>query len=198
MHSRWLKAPSPALVIALIALFVALGGTTYAATSLPKNSVGTAQLRKGAVTKKKISTKTIRALKGDRGLRGVQGIQGVKGDTGARGPSDVYSEPSPFAEFQVPAGTYLIVAQVAESGATGLVSQSCHIDALAGSSDTQIVSNTVSASTSSGTTDVVNPLQVTETFTATTTLGLGCSTSSAGGTLSLDPEVTAIQVGALH
>ena len=31
--------------IALLALFIALGGTTYAATSLPKNSVGTKQLR---------------------------------------------------------------------------------------------------------------------------------------------------------
>jgi len=43
--------PSPALVISLIALFVALGGTSYAAiTTLPKNSVGTAQSENGAVT----------------------------------------------------------------------------------------------------------------------------------------------------
>ncbi len=47
---RPLRAPSPAFVISLIALFVALGGTTYAATSLPKNSVGTKQLKKNAVT----------------------------------------------------------------------------------------------------------------------------------------------------
>ena len=31
--------------IALLALFVALGGTSYAAVSLPKESVGTAQLK---------------------------------------------------------------------------------------------------------------------------------------------------------
>ena len=31
MRKRWLNAPSPALVISLIALFVALGGTGYAA-----------------------------------------------------------------------------------------------------------------------------------------------------------------------
>jgi hypothetical protein len=49
---NWLKQrrPSPALVISLIALFVALGGTGYAALSLPKNSVGTKQLKKNAVT----------------------------------------------------------------------------------------------------------------------------------------------------
>lgn len=52
--TRWLKAPSPSLVISLAALFVALGGTAYAATRLPSNSVGTAQLKKGAVTSSKI------------------------------------------------------------------------------------------------------------------------------------------------
>ena len=51
---RRLKAPSPALVIALIALFVALGGTSYAAIKLPKNSVGTKQIRNNAVTGAKI------------------------------------------------------------------------------------------------------------------------------------------------
>lgn len=40
--------------IALLALFIALGGTTYAATALPKNSVGTTQLKKNAVTAVKI------------------------------------------------------------------------------------------------------------------------------------------------
>jgi hypothetical protein len=35
--------------VAYLALFVALGGTSYAVSSLPPNSVGTAQLRPGAV-----------------------------------------------------------------------------------------------------------------------------------------------------
>jgi hypothetical protein len=48
-------APSPAMVVSLIALFVALGGTSYAALTLPKNSVGTKQLKNGAVTAAKIS-----------------------------------------------------------------------------------------------------------------------------------------------
>ncbi len=42
--------------IAMLALFIALGGTTYAATALPKNSVGTKQLRKNAVTSVKIKS----------------------------------------------------------------------------------------------------------------------------------------------
>jgi hypothetical protein len=46
--------PSPALVIAVLALFVALGGTTYAVQRLPKRSVGPAQLRTDAVRNKNI------------------------------------------------------------------------------------------------------------------------------------------------
>jgi hypothetical protein len=42
-------------VIAYLALFVALGGTSYAAVNLPTNSVGTAQLRNGSVTPPKIN-----------------------------------------------------------------------------------------------------------------------------------------------
>jgi hypothetical protein len=47
------------MVISLIALFVALGGASYAAVSLPNNSVGTAQIKNNAVNYKKIATHTI-------------------------------------------------------------------------------------------------------------------------------------------
>ena len=57
---RRLRGPSPALVIALIALFVALGGTSFAAiNALPKNSVGAKQLKKNAVTGVKIKNKAV-------------------------------------------------------------------------------------------------------------------------------------------
>jgi hypothetical protein len=72
--------------IALLALFIALSGTTFAAAvALPKNSVGTAQLKNGAVTKKKINKKTIRQLKGNRGPAGPQGPQGPTGPQGVQG-----------------------------------------------------------------------------------------------------------------
>lgn len=45
---------SPSMLVALLALFVALGGATYAAFKLPANSVGTKQLRNGAVTAAKV------------------------------------------------------------------------------------------------------------------------------------------------
>jgi hypothetical protein len=61
-----LRAPSPALVISLAALFVALGGTTYAAVGLPKNSVGSRQLKKNAVTSAKIKNGAVTARKIDK------------------------------------------------------------------------------------------------------------------------------------
>jgi hypothetical protein len=47
----------------IIALFVALGGTSYAATQLPPNSVGTKQIRAGAVTATKIPNGAINSAK---------------------------------------------------------------------------------------------------------------------------------------
>ena len=49
-----ISRPSPALIVAIIALIVSMGGTGYAAFTLPRNSVGTKQLRKGAVTAAKV------------------------------------------------------------------------------------------------------------------------------------------------
>jgi hypothetical protein len=48
------RMPSPSLVVSIVALVVALGGTSYAALSLGKNTVGTAQLKNNAVTTSKI------------------------------------------------------------------------------------------------------------------------------------------------
>jgi hypothetical protein len=42
--------------IAIAALFIALGGTSYAAVAIPTNSVGTRQLRNGAVTRAKLAS----------------------------------------------------------------------------------------------------------------------------------------------
>jgi hypothetical protein len=49
MSQRSRFRPSPALVVSIIALVVALGGTGYAASTLPKNSVSSGQIKRGAV-----------------------------------------------------------------------------------------------------------------------------------------------------
>jgi hypothetical protein len=51
--------PSPAMVVACLALAVALTGTSYAAIRLPANSVGTKQLKKNAVTSAKVKNNAI-------------------------------------------------------------------------------------------------------------------------------------------
>ena len=51
--------------IALLALFVALGGTSYAALNLPAGSVGTRQLHNGAVTGKKLANGSVGPAKFD-------------------------------------------------------------------------------------------------------------------------------------
>lgn len=53
------RRPSPALVVAIAALIVALGGTGYAASQLPPDSVGRRQLRDGAVGPTKIRTNAV-------------------------------------------------------------------------------------------------------------------------------------------
>jgi hypothetical protein len=57
------RRPSAALVVACIALLVALGGTGYAAFNLPRNSVGTKQLKNNAVTTAKIKNGAVATSK---------------------------------------------------------------------------------------------------------------------------------------
>ena len=92
--------PSPALVVAIVALCVAFTGTATAALVMTGK-----QIKDGTVTGKdvknrtlgtnKLSKKAVSSLKGQhgpagpqgpRGEAGIQGVQGPKGDAGAQGP----------------------------------------------------------------------------------------------------------------
>src|SRR5512133_1189455 len=55
MSRRRVPLPSPAMAVALCALFIALGGASFALT-VPRNSVGPKQLRTHAVTSTKLGT----------------------------------------------------------------------------------------------------------------------------------------------
>ena len=68
-------------VIAVAALFLALAGTGYAALKLPRNSVGTKQLKNGAVTAKKVKPHSLLASNFKAG-QVPAGAQGPKGDPG--------------------------------------------------------------------------------------------------------------------
>lgn len=74
-------------VLALLALFIALGGTSYAAFTLPKNSVGTRQIKPRAVTLSKIATPARKSLQGQTGPPGRTGQVGSAGPAGPTGPA---------------------------------------------------------------------------------------------------------------
>src|SRR5262245_9328851 len=59
---RYLR-PSPALVVACLALFVAMGGVGYAALGLKPNSVKTRNIRNEAVTGPKLANGSITSAK---------------------------------------------------------------------------------------------------------------------------------------
>ena len=89
------------MVVALLALFVALSGASYAAVSLPRNSVGSKQIRNNAVVSSKVRNGSLlaedfmagqlpRGERGETGERGPAGSPGATGAEGPRGPSDLY------------------------------------------------------------------------------------------------------------
>lgn len=61
-------------VVAFLALFVALGGAGYAATKLPKNSVGSPQIKSNAVTAAKLKADSVTAAKIGPGAVGAAQI----------------------------------------------------------------------------------------------------------------------------
>jgi hypothetical protein len=97
----------------VILTFIVLGGGAYAMTSLPASSVGTRQLKNGAVTQKKISLAAQEAL---RGVRGPQGERGPEGQRGEQGPSGNGVAPG----GTIPAGVSLRGAAVTSSGSASI------------------------------------------------------------------------------
>jgi hypothetical protein len=81
-------------VVSTLCLFLVLGGTgAYAATQLAKNSVGSTQLKKGAVTLVKIAPSAQATLKG-KAATGARGPAGPQGESGPVGPQPALP-PSP-------------------------------------------------------------------------------------------------------
>ncbi len=94
------RRPSAGVVLAIVALFVALGGSSYAAVSLPKASIGAPQIKQGAVNSKKVQDGSLlvkdfkqgqlpagpQGPQGPQGLEGKQGLQGPQGEPGPQGP----------------------------------------------------------------------------------------------------------------
>jgi hypothetical protein len=88
---------TPAFPIALMAMFVALGGIGYAAATVnsgdvKNNSLTTKDIKNKSLKKKDLAFQIqsgIQGVSGPAGLPGAQGDPGVPGGTGAQGPQGV-------------------------------------------------------------------------------------------------------------
>lgn len=98
MRTRLRTHLSYANVMATVAVFIALGGTSYAATQLARNSVGATQIRakavgsselkSRAVTSSKIRSRSVTLSKMSDGARNaLRGAVGPAGPQGAAGPA---------------------------------------------------------------------------------------------------------------
>jgi hypothetical protein len=107
---RRMRAPSPALVISVAALFVALGGTAMAA----KGYIAGTHIRPHSIPKNRLTGGAIKSLRGAKGAHGAQGAQGAEGATGSQGPigpSNGYfasASNNTTVTLNLPAGAYLL------------------------------------------------------------------------------------------
>jgi hypothetical protein len=85
---------SPALAVALLALLVALSGSAYAISNLPKNSVGSKEIKNKTIKKRDLSKQVRRLLK-KAGRQGPQGLPGASGVTGPIGPTGQNGQQGP-------------------------------------------------------------------------------------------------------
>ncbi|MBA2424895.1 MAG: hypothetical protein H0W35_01210 [Actinobacteria bacterium] len=97
MRGISLRRPSPAMVVACVALAVVLGGTSYAAVlQVPRSSVGTVQLKTGAVTTKKLAANAVTSAKVRNGSllkADFRPGQLPAGPTGPQGPAGAPGSP---------------------------------------------------------------------------------------------------------
>ena len=104
---RKFRMPSPGTVLSVIALFVSLGGVSYAAAT-----IGSSQIKNNAVASKDIKNNTIRskdiysgtraALKGTRGPAGAAGKVGPAGPAGRSALSSLASGERIYGTWRAP------------------------------------------------------------------------------------------------
>jgi hypothetical protein len=207
------RRPSASIVISLSALFFALGGVGYAATQLPKNSVGTRQLRNNSVTWNKIAPGTIgngrinQALVQQRVTGTCSGTDGAIGavlqsgrvtcnssaskEFGTNGTTTtVTTSSTTLASRPLTSGTYLLLGNAYASNSGASPSKlTCSLVVPGGASQTR--STTVPAGGNAAL--PVNLASSVPTTGATSTLS--CTTST-GTTSSVIGQINAIQTAA--
>ena len=192
----------PATLIAMLALFIAVGGTATAASGL----INGKQIKKGTVTNKAFKDQTITkakislsSLSGLAGAQGPRGEKGAKGDPGSNGPNGdqgpagrpgtttIVGKATKVAQVPnqdvnqvvlngLPGSRYVLTASVNVISQTGGSQVDCEIEAGNGASDTAQWTNP--ASSSRGTLFMVLP-----TGTEVTSAKVVCNSGTSSATL---------------
>lgn len=112
-----IRRPSPAILVAVLALIVALSGTSYAAMT-----VTGAQIKDGSITTRDIRNGTLRAEDFGQPPAGRQGANGEKGDAGLAAPR---SQPAParaassaLSSGEILAGVFEVRGEAVQAGDT--------------------------------------------------------------------------------
>src|SRR3954451_11319541 len=79
------RRPSPAFVLAVVAVFASLGGTGYAPSKTTK-PLTRKQINKLIASYVKAHRSALKGPAGAPGVQGVQGVAGATGNDGAAGP----------------------------------------------------------------------------------------------------------------
>ncbi|MEA2367005.1 MAG: hypothetical protein QOE69_3224 [Thermoleophilaceae bacterium] len=119
MLTRLRQRLTYANVMATIAVFIALGGSGYAAVSLQRNSVKGKHIAKNAVTSSKVKNRSLKRIDFARGQL-PKGDQGPKGDRGAPGPGEEAA-----ISFSAPDGSPATVKTQIFSGDGLILEASC-------------------------------------------------------------------------
>lgn len=123
------RRPSAALVISMVSLFVALGGIGYAAVTLPRNSVGGAQLREDSVSYRKIVPGAVGIVRANTGQLQVR-VSGTCGSGAAIGAVDragkVTCNPALPSEFAT-SGTQAVTGAATTVATLGLPGGSSYL-----------------------------------------------------------------------
>jgi hypothetical protein len=211
---RLQRRPSPALVVAVVALLVGLCGTGVAAVSvaLPPGSVGTAQLKKGAVVSSKVRDRSLRSVdfatgqlpKGATGPAGPPGPSNAymyRGNTGAKSVGISNLSETTIGTVDIPeAGSYVItskaVVHVSAPATAKVMEVICNLYAAGDQQPAFDTSFVVETAAVPWIGVVVN--SVDGVYTAAGTARLTCIGSGAGVVASANwVEITALRVGDL-
>jgi hypothetical protein len=185
----------PATVIALIALFIALGGGYAIGAAF----IGTGDIKKQAVTNKKIKKQTIKAgrvapntLTGDQineaSLSGAGTAQAVRQDTVT--PVPATSGTTTVLTLSVPAGSYVLNSKAVLAKGGNQSQVQCFL-AAGGDQD-----RSLEAVNATNNTTIMNLLV--HTFTSSGTVTLGCDNPDTAPLFVTNKVITATPVGAIN